>query len=120
MSAGNFVLSKYEANSGNIYPVRLQQETIDASIGSANSPPAGNVDQEVSARAGGSRRAIGMNCRTVTVRFTANPPAGYAENQTYRIPILTAARWNGITKGQSGTYLATACIVVGKQPENPV
>jgi len=119
MSSGAFTLSKYESNAGNIYPIRVQPETIAATIGGANAAPTGAVDQEVSARANGSARQIGMNARTVSVRLTAELP-GYKADSVLRIPILTPARWDAINKGQTGTYLNTACVVVGKSPERAV
>lgn len=117
MSAGNFSNSKYEADSGTIYRIKVQPETVSASIGGANTAPAGTIDGEGSARVGGGNRQYGIKARSVTIRFTATPPDGYAENQTYRVPILTPTRYNAINIGTTGTYLGVACEVVGKNPE---
>lgn len=117
MSAGLFSNSKYEADSGTIYRIKVQPETLSASIGGANAAPAGAIDGEGSARVSGGNRQYGIKARSVTVKFTATPPTGYAENQTYRIPILTQARYAAINIGTTGTYLSTACEVVGKNPE---
>lgn len=121
MSAGNFVRSRYESNSGEVYPIRVQPETLLLTIGgSSNTAPAGAITAEVSARANGSRRTLGMNARTVTVAFTAAQPEGYAANSTLTIPVLNPTFWDTITRGATGTYLETAIEVVGKSPEYAV
>jgi len=118
MSSGNFVRSKYESNSGEIYPIRVQPETLALTIAAtANAAPAGAVTAEVSARANGSRRTLGMNARTVTVAFTATPPDGYATNTTLTVPVMQPALWDNATRGATGTYLGVAVEVVGKSPE---
>lgn len=118
MSSGSFLATgKYEADNGDIHRIRVQPETVAANIGGANSVPAGAVDQASSARVGGGNRQIGVKARSVTVRFTATVPDGYAENQLYRVPILTKALYDGITSGATGTYLGAAVVVVGKNPE---
>ena len=119
MSAGAFTLARYASNEGGVYPIRVQPETLLANIGGVNASAAGTVDQEVSAQVSKGRRSIGMNARTVTVRFTGALPDGYAAGQTYRIPIMTAAIWNGIKRGNTGTYLGSPVVVVGKQAEQP-
>ena len=117
MSAGSFLSTRYEADSGTIYRIRVQPETVAASIGGANTAPAGAIDGESSARVGGGNRKIGVKARSVTVRWTGTPPTGYAENQLLRVPILTPARYSAIALGSTGTYLGIAVEVVGKNPE---
>lgn len=118
MSAGAFVRSRYESNSGEIYPIRVQPETLALQIGStANAAPTGAITAEVSARANGSRRTLGMNARSVTVTFTGTPPDGYATNSTLTVPVLTPELWDSAAKGTTGTYLGVAIEVVGKSAE---
>ena len=119
MSAGNFVNSKYEADDGTIYPIRVQPETLTLSLAStANAAPAGTVDGKVRARSSGGRRRYGVHARTVAIRFTATPPTGYAENSVITLPILKPALYNAITAGATtGTYLSTAVEVVYKTAE---
>lgn len=118
MSAGVFTLSKYEADSGTVYSVRVQPETLAASVGGgANTAPTGNVTGEPSAMVGGSRRSIGVHCRGVRIRFTGAAPEGYKPQGVIFIPILTEARYDAITRGATGTYLGAAVEVVGKVPE---
>lgn len=119
MSAGAFTSSKYESNSGAIYRMRVQEETINAIIGPvANSPVASAVDQEVSAKASGGKREIGMIARTVTLRFTGAPPANYSGDDV-TIPVLTQATFDSWTTpaSQTGTYLDADVEVVGQSAE---
>lgn len=119
MSAGVFTISKYEADSGDIHPIRVQPETIAANLGTANSAPTAAVDNELFARVGGGNRAYGVRARYATVRFTGAAPEGYAPNTTLKIPVLTEATFDQIVPGQStGTYLGSAIVVVSKVRES--
>lgn len=118
MSAGNFVRSRYQSDSGTIFSIRVQPETISANVGAANAAPTGTVDGIGSARARGGRRQIGIVARSVTVAFTGALPEGYAANQTHRIPILTTTVYNGANIGGTGTYLGSPIVIVGKNPES--
>jgi len=125
MSAGAFTLSKYESNAGNIYNVKVQPETLAASIGTGgaaatNTPPAGAVDQEVSAIVGGSTRTNGIHTRGVRLRFTGAVPDGYLANSVVFIPALNETFYNAATKGAEGTYLGVGVRVVGRRPETIV
>jgi hypothetical protein len=119
MSAGSFSDSKYESNGGNIYSVRVQPETISATIdGVSNAPPAAAISQEVSAAVSRGKRALGINARSVSLAFTGALPDGY-KGTPIRIPVLTAATFNSwtATKGKTGTYLSVPVKVVGSSPE---
>jgi hypothetical protein len=119
MSAGAFVNTKYESNAGTIYFARVQQETLDLDIdGTTNDAPAGDIDGEPSASMSGSRRKYGVNARSVSLSWTADPPDGYEDGSTVRVPILTPAVFNGISRGDTGTYLDAAVEVVGKSNES--
>jgi hypothetical protein len=118
MSAGNFVRSRYESDAGNIHPIRVQPETIAASIGSANTAPTGAIDVAISARVSGGSRQLGLTARRVRLAFTAGVPTDYAEDSVVSIPILTPAVFNAIAVGQTGTYLGQSVEVVGKTAES--
>lgn len=118
MSGGAFVLSKYQANNGDIFPVRVQPETLTAVLGTANVAPAGTPTINLFARARKGRRRYGVGCRAVRIRTGATPPAGYAANQLLTVPVLTAAVYNALIVGATVTYLATACTVVGLVDES--
>lgn len=121
MSAGSFVLSKYQTNSQTVHPIKIQPETAELVIdGVTNSPPAldyGPGAQWV--RVSGGTKQLGIHPRKIGIRFTGTPPTGYAEGQTYYVPVLTEAAFNDytITTGLTGTYLGVACVVVGNSPE---
>lgn len=119
MSAGAFDRSKYEADNGDIYAVRVQPETLAATFGgTANAAPSGAVDQQVSARVGGGNRQIGIKTRAVSVAWTGGAPTGYKADEILRIPIMTKDLYDAITTNSTtGSYLGSAIQVVGKLPE---
>jgi hypothetical protein len=121
MSAGAFVISKYEASSDSgsgIYPIRVQPETLALSIATVdNDPPAGAVNQRVSARVSGGRRQIGMNAALVRIKFTGTPPTGYLASSTLTLPLLTPEIRSVAAYGATGTYLGVAIQVIGTTSE---
>lgn len=114
MSAGTFSISKYESDSGDIHPIRVQPETITAF---GNVAPAGAVSSDISAVVSLTRRQRGLRPRYISVKFTAAPPANYATGTVYKIPILTEAVYDGLNIGGTGTYLETAAVIIGKEDE---
>jgi len=115
MSAGRFVSSRYESNNGDIYPIRVQPETIEA----PNVPPADPVSMPVSANVT-RRRGNGMFCRGISLKWAGEPPvapAGYDPNGRIRIPILTEALFDSISVDDSFTYLGQTATVTGLLPE---
>lgn len=118
MSAGATEAAKYEANDGKIYPCRAQPETKGLTLnGTANAYPTAAADQVVSVRLKSSKRKIGANARTVTVRLTA-ALTGYKANALLTVPVFNPTVWNGYKRGDTGTYLATAVEFVGKSAES--
>lgn len=123
MSAGEFDRAKYELssdNGGGIASVRVQPETIAATIaGVANDEPAGDVNLPVTAKVSKGKREFGIGCRTVTLEFTGTPPDGYSGDPV-TIPGLTPAFFAAAVKGATGTYLSQDVEVVGRSPESVV
>lgn len=118
MSAGSFTRSKYESNNGDIHPIRVQPETLTAQFGStANSAPAGAINNPISARVSNGNRQFGLKPRTATITFGASPPTGYKAEAYIRIPILQESLWNTLSNGTTLTYLGSAATVVGTSPE---
>lgn len=123
MSAGKFQLTKYEASykTGEIHPIRLQEETtlmIQDSAGvsdATNLPPAGNVNNSISALSSLNRNARGLRPRYIVVKWD-DKPTGYS-GETVRIPILTIANWNNLTVGETVTYLGKTAKIITKEPE---
>ena len=117
MSSGSFISSKYESNASNIYGCRVQPETVALVLNAVtNDPPAGAVNQEVSARMTGSRRQFGVTARKVTLRFTGTVPDGYSGDPV-ECPIMQNSVFNGITVLQTGTYLGAPVEVISKTSE---
>ena len=119
MSAGAFSRTKYEADSGDIHPIRIQPETASATLGgSANAAPTDAFTSEQLVRVGGSPRAYGIKARSVTLLTGDTPPTGYKANSYIRIPVLTQAVYDGITLYETATYNGATVTVVGKNRES--
>lgn len=123
MSAGGFTTTKYEAEGGAIWRIRVQPETLDLQIGSGggsidNDPPTAGLSGNLpTVNVGGSRRRYGVHARGVRVRFTGTPPAGYKSGTSIFLPILQEDNFDAIPRGATGTYLGVAIEVVGKVAE---
>lgn len=122
MSAGNFIRSRYAADYGDgsaIHPIRVQPETIAASIGSEdNDPPAGAINNPISAKISLGKRARGLSPRYITLEFPlTSPPTGYKAGGITRIPALTFPFWEAAVNGATCTYLGVACTVVSRSAE---
>lgn len=119
MSQGFFIDTRYEADNGSIYPIRVQPETITLVVGGTiNAPPAGAIDQFSSARVSGGRRRIGVKARQIRFVFVGAAPDGYEDGSILTLPILTRALYNAIpTTGATGTYLGSTIRVVGKSSQ---
>lgn len=118
MSAGAFKRAFYETNVGNIAPIRVQPETIAATVGGLNASATGpKTPGFPGVSVSRSRRSRGIHPRLATVTFTGTPPTGYLAGQSYAIPILTPARWANIGEGDTGTYLGQPIEVVSVTDE---
>lgn len=119
MSAGAFESSRYEDDNLNIRRIRVQPETLLLTInGTANSAPAGAVDSGyASAQVSQGRRSLGCNARLVRVRFSGTPPTGYKPDSVITLPWLQQSSYAALNPGQTGTYLETAIVLVGKTAE---
>lgn len=118
MSAGAFLNSIYEANTGSFHPLRVQPETLQLVInGVTNAAPAGPIDNRQRAQVSKNNRSSGLKARKVNVRFTGAVPAGYATGEIYSLAVPDPAVYNGIVEFQTGTYLGEAIEVVSVSPE---
>lgn len=119
MSSGRFQVGTYEMDDGNIVKIKIQPETLAADLGSPNIFPVGAITiPNLSAKVSGSKRSIGVNARTVTVRFTDTLPDDYSGDDISGIPVLVKATFDAINKGVStGTYLGQPVTIVGKSAE---
>lgn len=118
MSAGAFQIEAYETDPGTIHAIRVQPETLAATIGgTANAAATGAIVGLGSASVSRGRRANGINARLVRLRFTGTPPTGYLENGTVTIPALTPEFYDAAIRGATGSYLGVAVEVSGRSPE---
>lgn len=120
MSAGNFANSFYTSNkTGLVHPIRVQPETLALVVdGATNAAAAGPATSPISAQVSQSKRSKGLNARTVTIKFPATPPTGYAVGSVIKLPWLTgAATFDGFKAGDAVTYLGSTGEVVGTQAE---
>lgn len=119
MSSGPFEIGKYQsAATGSIHPIRVQEETKALVVNAVtNSYPAGALDTPVSAQSSQSRRALGVNARTVTIKFPTAPPAGYKVGEPIRLPWFQPFPTPAFIKGQSVTYLGATGQLVGFNEE---
>jgi hypothetical protein len=118
MSAGQFVRSKYQMDDDAIVSVRVQPETLLATIaGGSNAAPGATVTQSGSARVNGSRRMIGINCRQIRLAWTGAVPDGYKPDGIVVIPWLLRASFVVIKVGDTGSYLGQSVQVIGKTSE---
>lgn len=123
MSAGKFEIAKYEqATGGNIWPCRAQPETKGLTLNSVtNDYPTASVTAGLPRlRLRKGKRQFGISVRTVTVRLTADGTgsvADYKQDTIHVVPVFKQSVHDGISIGQTGTYLGIACVVVGKFPQ---
>jgi len=125
MSAGAFVLSRYQASylTTNIHPIRVQPETINAAtVGSTpvtNTAPTGAINVPISASVSRSKRSLGLRPRSITMRLTGSVvPTGYLIGSLTRIPCLTNAFFNAASpRGTVISYLGTQWTVTGADAE---
>jgi hypothetical protein len=121
MSAGAFSTSKYDSTATDlIHPIRVQPETLALQLGStANAAPSGTAVLP-SAQVSRGKRSIGINARTVTIKFAAGSvPTGYKAESPITLPWLQEnAAFTGAVPGVTAvTYLGQTAILVGKSPE---
>lgn len=118
MSAGSFTYAKYESNSGGIYRVRVQPETIELTINAVtNAVPAANIDREGTLRISNGKRAFGVTPRAVGLRFTnVTPPTEYTFG-ILRVCWFQRDTFDDIVNELEGTYLGAPVKVIAKYDE---
>lgn len=118
MSAGAFQYSKYESDQGGIYRIRVQPETLAATVdATVNGAPTGAIDSQGTVRVSNPRRGFGITPRRISIRWVGAPPTGYKADETVQVVILTPALYNAANIGDPVTYLATNATVTGKSAE---
>jgi hypothetical protein len=122
MSAGAFVVSKYQTNDGTITPIRVQPETLEAAIAAVtNAAPTGALGDTIFTKVSGGLSLSHIRARRITIRFPATgQPTGYKPLGITTIPVLTKVFYNACATAGVGaviTYLGVAtCTIVGGDP----
>jgi hypothetical protein len=121
---GVFTNAFYEGDVGtNKYIIRLQDETLGATLGSitnggSTGPKTPGVPQ---ASVSSSQRAIGVHPRYVTLKVTATgATAANASGSHIKLPILTKANYAAINEGDVGVYQGDTVQVIRKHAEHIV
>jgi len=113
--AGNFVNSKYKANDGRIFRVRIQPETSLLAFGSQqNAPPVGAVTEKERLPIWKDVKEVGLKTRKIYIKWNAQAPTGYSLSNSLYVVILTPEIWDAIELDQVGTYLGQTFTVVSK------
>lgn len=120
MSAGAFLNSFYSSNkTGLTHPIRVQAETLALSVGGvANAAAAGPAGSPISAQVSQGKRSLGLNARTVTIKFPTAAPAGYKVDSPITLPWLGGATdFDTFARGDEASYLGASGEVVGTSAE---
>ena len=115
MSQGSFIIGRYEADSGEIHPIRIQPETIT----DWNSAPTGAQTNRSYFRARPSKRRYGQFARYVTLGRTVGSADGpfTSAKVTITVPVLTLDDYDDLTEGQEVSYQGVTFSVVSKTDE---
>lgn len=118
MSAGGFVLSRYEMNNGTVVPIQVQPETVALTNGTvANAATANPVTLSVRAKARKGNREYGIGARNISITFNGALPDGYKAGEILTVPILTEAAWNAYQPGGTVTYLGETATIISQKSE---
>lgn len=119
MSKGTFVISKYDCEAtASVHPIRVQPETLLISVaGTANSAPAGALSSPVSAQSSQSKRALGVNARTVTFKYPAPAPTGFKADSPITVPWLQPFPVGTFVKGVAVVTPDGTGVLVSTSPE---
>ena len=118
MSAGAFEQGVYESDTAELHVCRYQPETTQATFGGvANTINPGIATSPFWVKVSKGAREYGLKVRTVKLRWTGAPPAGYKEGSTVDVMIMTPSVFNGITLNGGATYLGADAQIIGKTPE---
>lgn len=120
MSTGKFEKHFYLSNkTGLVHPIRVQPETLTLNVGGvANASAAGPATSPISAQVSQSKRSLGLNARTVTIKFPTTAPTGYKVDSPITLPWLNGtADFDAFAAGDSVSYLGGTGEVVGTTAE---
>lgn len=121
MSQGPFQISSYACTAtGTNHPIRIQPETLEITLGgTANAAPAGATVLP-SAQVSQSKRALGINARTITFKFPeGGAPSGYKELSPITVPWLqnTTAFTSAVPGITAVNAYGSVALLVSTTPE---
>lgn len=112
---GKTVTKKYEADNGDIHPIRLS--TGVAGI-TGNTEPSGSTTSDISAEVSKSGRTLGLHARYVTAYKTVGTaPDTFHRFQKFTILQKSVFDGNTFKKGATFTYGGDTWTVSGKENE---
>jgi hypothetical protein len=113
--AGIFVNSRYKADDGRVFRIKIQPETALLSFGSSQNAPTVNAVSEPERLV--IKRDVsefGLKVRKISVKWVAGIPSGYKATSILYIPILTPELFLAIQSEQQGSYLGGTVEVISK------
>lgn len=119
MSAGAFIRSKYETDTGAILRTRVQPETELMTNGTVpNDAPGGNPTLPWGMKIRPGKREVGIVPRSVTLVFPAGQePTGYKPDSPIEVPVMTPAAYAAYQGETNLTYLGATATVLGFRNE---
>lgn len=121
MSTGRFTNSVYQDDNSTLRPIRVQPETLAATIGgTANAAPAGTPATGVPrVKLSAGRREFGVYARRVSCTWDeGGAPDGYDERTPFSIIVLNPSVFNAAPLGGAVSYLGGSATIVGKSSES--
>jgi hypothetical protein len=114
MSAGPFLLSKYETDDGDILPIRIQPETLTVAD---NAEPEGGADGPF-VKVSGSKRSYGVHPRKITLSRSVGS-ADYGTAKAYaRVVMLTPTPFDDAVIGSTVAYAGVDWVIASKTNES--
>ena len=118
MSAGPFQQDVYASDTGDFHNIRIQPETAEAQFGlTQNFGPSENANSQFWVKSSIGATEYGLHPRTVRLRWTGEPPAGYKPGTSVEVLAMTPSSFAAAIIGGGATYLGTAAQVIGKTSE---
>lgn len=120
MSQGQFLRTFYLSDQGEVHPIRVQPETVSATLGGEeNTPPAGPATNNIRYIVNSGNRKKVPRARGVYFAWVNQRPTGYV-GAGGRIPVFSQTVWEGLAEATPGTYLGVPIQVTGKYTELPL
>lgn len=106
-----FVSTRYQADNGDIHPIRLSLETAAA----AGAAPTGDITSPIRAKVSKTNREFGLRPRGLVLSRDVGTAPDIVKRYKF-LPILTATAFQNPPGGY--TINGVAWEVVGKEPED--